>query len=276
MLRQKEAQFFLIIFCFFVFSQIALADPVIKIVANHFPPYAIENGVTIEKGNFQTCNYKNHTGFGIDVDILIEAFNIAGFNYSIRFVPFARLKRELDSGRADVTAGFFYAEDDGVPRYKYILYDIGGATHFYKKKGRVVKLNTIEDLADLEIGIVRGDSYGVLFDQAKVDGYIIKIQEATDNKQNFRKLIGGRFDVLPINDIVGEYILKKEQITSQVELLNFKLDYGTDSKQDGIHIAFSKHVDDYIVNEVKNSIKAMKKQRKIECVKSKYGITSHD
>jgi len=83
----------LILSTFLLIFQTSSANNMIRIIASDFPPYTIEKGEEIEEEIFQTCSFDHHIGYGIDVDILVRALDISGFDHSIRFVPFARLKK---------------------------------------------------------------------------------------------------------------------------------------------------------------------------------------
>ena len=94
---------FYIVFC--VPVQLQAADSTMRVGAYDFPPYMIEDGYQLDNGV---------VGYGVDVDILLEVLNRAGYTHTLRWVPFKRLRVELmEKGSIDVSDSFFF--DDEYP-----------------------------------------------------------------------------------------------------------------------------------------------------------------
>ncbi|QSP95243.1 hypothetical protein LPB19_02135 [Marinobacter salinisoli] len=100
------------------------------------------------------CSWPAHQGFGIDADFLSEVVKHAGMQPKLAFYTSARLQRELQNGRVDATAGLFHASDNGRPRYRYVLYDLGGETRFYMAADQADRLTRLDQLAELKFAMV--------------------------------------------------------------------------------------------------------------------------
>lgn len=268
------AVFFLCVFCINLPAS-SISQTVLRVIASDFPPYTIESGYLIKASDSGQCRYDDHVGYGIDIDILTTALTGARVEFSIKYVPYMRLKHELESGVADVATGLLYNTNDaGQPKWNYILYDSGGATIFYKSKDSSVEISSIEDFKGLRVGVVRGDDYGEIFAKAKEKG-LIKIEaidEANYDLQNFRKLMAKRVDVIAINNIVGPFLVKKENLINKIERLQLQFEYGRTPEENGIHIAFTWKVDNSYVDKVAKAISQMQQDGTISCIKSKYSV----
>lgn len=261
-----------------VFSSYCLfSQDTIRIIGSDFPPYTIAEGYLIPEGYYNNHYVTEHLGHGIDIDILIEALERTGLSYTLRFVPYKRLQYEMENNQADVAAGLFYSEDTmGNPKWNYVLYDIGGSTVFFKKRTSPIIIRSIEDLADLTIGVVRGDYYGQDFEEAQINGFIKEdnLVVATDDNQNFVKLMGNRIDLVAINNIVGPYIVREKELNDEVIMQPFQLNYGADPEEDGIYMAFGWYIDYRIVNRIRATVEQMIDDGTITLIKMQYGVSS--
>lgn len=256
----------------------AIAQTMIKIGAIDFPPYTIEKGFEITTSkSIGNCKIEKGIYHGIDVDFLELVLRTAGIEYKTEYFPFARLKDLIKSNAVQVIPGMLYAEDGGKPRYKYVLYNVGGYTLLYKKSDTKIKIQSVKDLKSLQVGVVRDDSYGDSFDKAIQNGTLLIKEEnkANSDEQNFEKLISGRIDLLAINNIVGPFLVKSKKWEAKVEPVSLKFQYGSDVKSNGIYFAFSQKTPDEFIEKVKESVKTLQKNKSFECIRLRYGVTSN-
>lgn len=245
-------------------SNVLAENGSLRIGAYNFPPYMIENGHQLADGA---------TGYGVDIDILREVLRRAGYKHSLRWVPFRRLQLELkEVGSIDVANAFFYGED--YPTEKQILYDLGGYSILYAAKGKFKKITDVEDLRGLTVGLVRGDSYGKKFDTL-LDGDIFDVEEVQEDKLNFSKLMAGRIDLIVINSVVGEFLVKDMGIANKVEPVALRFDYGTTPEEGGIFIRFSRQTDQKIVRKVRAAVIGLIRDGGVAKIKAAYGITDY-
>ncbi len=276
-------RFVIRLFCFFVLVTSLLpllsnAESVttLKIAFNDFPPYAIKKGYNFQPHNDQECHYKAHIGYGIDPDFLISVLENAGISYELIFLPYSRIKFMLSKGTIDASAGFFYVERNGQPKYRYTLYDIGGETLLYAKNKQADRLTELELLLSLKLAIVRDNT----FHNKDLDNWIYESKRlkptllANDYVQLFRQLDADRVDVIAVNSVVGDYMMKTLNLTG-IKASPLRLKYGEDPLSDGIHIAMRRGTPDNIFDRVDASAKSLIEQGAFKCIQKKYGVMSN-
>jgi ABC-type amino acid transport substrate-binding protein len=261
-----------------MFSPIAFADTTIKVGASDFPPYAIEKGFEVlASKKIGSCKIEKGIYHGIDIDYLQAVLKKANIKYTIEYFPFARLKEQMKTNDIHMIPGMLYAEDNAKPRYQYVMYDAGGSTLLFKKKDAKINVGKPEDLKHLQIGVVRDDSYGDAFAEAVKAGYI-QIKDAnlaTDDSQNFEKLINSRIDLVAINNIVGHYLVKSKDLTEKVEPIALQFRYGVNPKANGVYFAFGQQVGQDVIQKVAKAVDDLKKTKTLECIRLHYGISSN-
>lgn len=248
----------------------AQSTPVLSLSFSHFPPYAIKGGIEIAAPKSERCEAVNYAGYGIDVDFLVEVVKHASMDFEIRFVPQARLALGLHNIGMDLTSGIFYSEEDGVPRYQYQLYDIGGATAFLAHEAAVNSIQSFNDIKRVRVGAVRGE----YFHDEKMHAWIRdknnkQVFTANNYHHLFKMLEARRVDVIAVNDVVGRYILRTERWDG-IKFTSFRIPYGQDPEKDGIYIAASKTLDKKIFEQLQKSTESLLQSMTLECIKSAY------
>ncbi len=244
---------------------------------NDFPPYAIEEGYNISSRKNGICSYSEHIGFGIDPDFLIAVVSHAGMDSYLVFHPYARTKSLLKNNEIDATAGFFYKEINGRPKYRYILYDMGGLTKVYAKNNVAEGLTKFRQLKFLKLGVVREEYFhnAVLNEAIYKSKSIIPALFANSYHQLFNALAEGRVEVVAANNVVGDYILANMGMY-EVEASPLQFSYGNDPKQDGIYIAVSTAIADDIFYRLKKSAQKLLEHGYFRCIQEKYGVVSNN
>ncbi len=62
-------------------------------------------------------------------------------------------------------------------------------------------------------------SYGSVIDDAVKGGVLPNVEKSNDSDTNVKKLLSGRFDVMPSNRYVAQYFLKQQGALDQVKEL---------------------------------------------------------
>jgi polar amino acid transport system substrate-binding protein len=197
----------------------AMAEPVVLVTA-HYPPYSME-----EDGQAK----------GVAVELVKEAFARMQQDIRIVFVPFARAINMVKAGQADAIFPFALRQDRKEFFYyttEKLLVDPGAL--FVRADSAIVFDGDFAKLVPYTIGMPRGTYQGDAFMQA-IQTYQLKIDEATDQENNVRKLLARRFDIA-----VGPRLLVQDAARRVGESDKIKLLYSGISDGDA-YVAFSVH-----------------------------------
>ncbi|QDQ28540.1 amino acid ABC transporter substrate-binding protein [Chitinimonas arctica] len=128
--------------------------------------------------------------------------------------PLVRCLRMLQDGSVDITMGLAPTEE----RSAFLLflqppYAAGSPTYFYLRSSETRRLRGYQDLAGFRIGTIRGLRY---FDEFDTDTQLNK-EEVPDLETNFRKLVAGRIDVVPVGANVAAAMLQDGQFIGRVK-----------------------------------------------------------
>jgi polar amino acid transport system substrate-binding protein len=260
------------------FTPLAHAETTFRAGASDFPPYTIEKGFEVQASKkVGNCKIEKGVYHGIDVDYLQAVLKKANIKYTIEYFPFARLKDQMNTNAIQMIPGMLYAEDNGKARYQYVMYDAGGSTLLYKKKGAKINVSNQEDLKSLQVGVVRDDSYGDTFAEAVKKGHIVikDTNQATEDVQNFEKLVNNRIDLVAVNNIVGPFLVKSKNLTDKVEAIGLQFQYGVDPKTNGVYLALNQKVSQEVVQKITKAVEELKKAKTLECIRLHYGISSN-
>jgi len=111
----------------------------------------------------------------------------------------------MRDGSADIMLGLL----DKPERREYMhLYRYLDNSHkaFYALKSRNWRVNSFEDLAGLNIGVVHGFKYFPKFDQETES---FRLNSAPSVLINLRRLLAGRVDLVIATKMEGDYIIRK-------------------------------------------------------------------
>ncbi|WP_168188274.1 ABC transporter substrate-binding protein [Hahella sp. CCB-MM4] len=165
--------------------------------------------IRIGTGEYAPWTTESSEHFGLVNRIVAEAFRRQGFTVDFVFVPWVRARADTESGRFDASSFWFRR-----PEYEtqYLLSDtifVQREVFFHLKQTKLPSWNSLEDLKDRVFGATIGYSYTQEFwDMAK--GKILQVEETSSDLVNFRKLVRGRIDVFPCEEVTGWRILNKE------------------------------------------------------------------
>ena len=163
---------------------------------------------------------------GTVVELARRVFDgIDGAEIDLRLQPWLRCLAAARSGKVDGVLKLIPKPE----RAEFLdftdpLYD--SVQRFFYLEERFpdgVQWETVADLAPYKLGIAEGSSYGPVVDEAIEKG-IVQVESAMDDKVNFQKLLKGRVDLVPNNEVMaqaaidaldaGGQIVGSEQVTS--------------------------------------------------------------
>ncbi|WP_019614636.1 substrate-binding periplasmic protein [Psychromonas ossibalaenae] len=141
------------------------------------------------------------TNNGVITVIVKAAFQRSGIQSSVKFIPWKRALKEVESGKSDILMGAYYT-DERSKTYLYSepIYDIRVGLVALKSLG-LGHYTKLQDLTPYTIGVGRGWANSDEFDQAD---YLNK-KGATNQILNVRKLFKKRVDMISISYDVFRY-----------------------------------------------------------------------
>ena len=157
---------------------------------------------------------------GLDVDLFVEAAKDAGCTVAFKEAPWARLLKEIETGKMDAAMGASitperqafanfsesYRQDEFVLFVRAGEVDQVGAAGLKAMVGKSFKLGTVRDYA-----------YGDEFDALKKHPDFAKqIDEAAGTEINIRKLISKRLDGFIENRFVTAAVARKENAGDKI------------------------------------------------------------
>lgn len=230
---------FLMITCCIFFGSYASAQS-ITLAYVDFPPYEFE-----DKGKPS----------GILVTIVEKLFEKADIPLTLKLLPFKRAYKYVKTGSNEIDGLFnFYKTQERLKFFDYTESVITNPLVFFVRKDSIVKFNTLEDLKGLKVGVMRGYTYGTDFDNST----LFSREAANSHKLNFIKLVYGRIDVYPCDQLVGIHVAMKNNLMSELQILTTPL-----KVMDG-YIGFTKGKHSDIIGKINKIIREMHQNGEIE------------
>ncbi|MCP3927047.1 MAG: transporter substrate-binding domain-containing protein [Desulfobacterales bacterium] len=166
-----------------------------------------KNMIVIANGEWQPFISKNLKHYGVFCHILKEAFASEGVKVIYKWVPWNRAYVLTQRGEFDATAAWIPTSE----RKKHFYYSstilVNQKVFFHLKSFRF-DWRTIDDLHDINIGIVLGFTYGEKFDNAVKTGKLQVFRESSESK-NFFLLLKGRIQIYPQEIDAGYAFINK-------------------------------------------------------------------
>ncbi|WP_415401739.1 substrate-binding periplasmic protein [Tateyamaria sp. SN3-11] len=138
---------------------------------------------------------------GFMTEIVIEAFDRAGYGSDVAFLPWKRAFEGTRDGKYDALFTMWYREE----REEFFLFSDPLPSNELVLLVRAGEGGTFEGYDKLQgktIGVVRGYAAPPGFEEAK-----LKVSEARDDEENLRKLLRGRIDMALTDRIVAQHII---------------------------------------------------------------------
>lgn len=199
----------------------------IKLTSLEWPPYS---GASLENQ-------------GASVAVAKEALKAMGHSVTVEFFPW---QRAVNMGlKNPAYEGYFpeYYADGLDCTFSEKMGD--SPLGFAEQASKPITWNSLEDLAAYNIGTVRGYVNTAAFDQKVAQGDL-KVDPASDDITNLRKIAAGRLALAVIDQNVLNYLLATDNsIAAQKDKISFNSNL---LENKGLHICFkkdSKYVDDF-------------------------------
>lgn len=181
---------FILIVCVIGFSSKVSAATTLVIATGELPPYVSEN----KNESFLT-------------EVLNEVAREMGVKFEFKFMPWKRCELALENQDAWGAVPYVQTPERGKKYYfSEKLFNRQAKFFSYSPDGRrkQIPYAGLSDLKGYVIGGVRGYYYEQPLLQAG-----LQVELVTTDEQNFRKLKAGKVDLIPSDEVVGFYIIKK-------------------------------------------------------------------
>ncbi len=131
---------------------------------------------------------------------------------------------------------------------------------FFVRNDSTLNFDSMEDLKGLLIGVMRGYTYGKVFDES-----LLFDKEATDSHEaNMRKVIRSRIHAYPCDKYVGIYVARKSGLLKQLKILPKPLRI-----MDG-HVGFTKGKHGELIGKINLEFEKMKESGEIDRIINTY------
>ncbi|CTQ75461.1 substrate-binding periplasmic protein [Roseibium alexandrii] len=225
----------------------------LQVMTEEYPPYNYQVGGEL---------------MGLSVEIMEEIFNRTASGHSrsdISLLPWAR-GYNLTLQRSGHALFSTTRTPDRESLFKWVGPFVPTVVGLIAKKSRNLNIQTVQDLADLRIGVVK-DDIGQLLLQAKgvPDD---RIEAVLSNDQNFRKLIAGRVDAISYETRVTRWALQTRDVALDEYETVYELDRGE------LYLALHHQTPDDLVGLLQSVFDTMVDDGTHAQILQRYGIKS--
>ena len=149
--------------------------------------------VAVDSQNAPFMFARGESAEGLYPLLIRAAFERMDGMVRLEAVPWSRALRQLDQAECGVAG--IYKNSDRLQKYDFSAPIFVERVRLYSRRERGLVFSGVQDLAGLRVGVIRGWSYGDVFDDARRAGRLLAEEVAAD-AQNFSKLASGRLDAV--------------------------------------------------------------------------------
>ncbi len=203
-------------------------------------------------------------GQGFLTAVTKAAFEEAGHEAGLEFMPWARSMLEVKQGDRDVLMGAYYSEErDETYAFSEVIYDTNVGLVALRELG-VDGFDSLRDLSEYTIGFGRGWATTEEFDNAD---YLNK-EAAKNNVLNVRKLYEGRIDMIAMNFDRFNRIVRDEGLNPERAVF---LD--PPLKTSGLYLMVSEALDDteQLVADFNQGLATLREKGRYDAILQRYG-----
>ncbi|MCX4028585.1 substrate-binding periplasmic protein [Spartinivicinus marinus] len=223
--------------------QVSIANEHIKIITEYFPPYSIYIDGQLEGISTEivktVLNDLKLNGLRISVYPWVRAYNIALTEKNTLIFPLGRNKRreKLFKWVGVISPAQFY------------LFSLHNRDD--------ILISSLNEAKQYTLGTVMND----VREQYLIDkGFKIgsEISTSLNHDQNLFKLLKGRIDLWPMNELAAYYLVKKRKLLPKYTIK--KVFHLADLSTEGYYMAFNKDTDNNTVSKFKESLNKIKRE----------------
>lgn len=208
---------------------------------------------------------KHKVGPGIDVEIAKKALENAGYDVDFEIVPWGRVLKDLELGKADLTTTLSFKEerdsylDWSEPYRKTTTYV------FFMRKDDNRAIKSFDDIKPLTVGAVKKFTYPDEIETNKD----LKLTRAKDLSDAAQMLLKKRVDVVIANSVQGVWELREAGLLDQLRTAEFEL--LSEDRGRGTMMGFSKkRKQKEILDAFNQELKKMIESGEFQAIHDKY------
>ncbi len=167
--------------------------------------------ITLATGEYQPYSSESMDGYGFVSEVLTAAFGEVGIEPEFVFYPWNRCEKVITDGK--IYATFPYVQNEPrKKKYNFSDYSVSSTRFlfFYHKSNDKIKsgfsYDELTDLLPYKIALLEGYFTTEILKNAGLESTFDK---TVDEVSALRKLIAGRVDFVPLNELVGRQLIKK-------------------------------------------------------------------
>lgn len=145
------------------------------------------------------------SGGGAAVQIVRSAFERAGYDLEIKWLPWARAIKEAEDGGFDGVLGVWYTAER-AQLFTYSKPFFKNEIVFFKRRNEPINYHSLRDIRQYRIGVTRNSGP---HEWLKTD-YSKNIDLVGNASLNIKKLMAKRFDLMADEKLGIQYILNNE------------------------------------------------------------------
>ena len=200
--------------------------------------------------------YEQQPRKGLATEIVIEAFERAGYSVEVSIKPWRRVLAEAEKGMVDVLIGLWFNEQ----RASNFLYSdpyYVNQISFISDQSEVISYQKLDDLKGLKIGVRKGASFGHNFDNAAA----LNKTPMVNALSMLKMLALGRIDIGIGDHLILSRLMQKNKMLN--EQLKFVEPAYTERE---LHMAIVKSLADHqaIVSAFNHHLRKMKQQGRVK------------
>jgi polar amino acid transport system substrate-binding protein len=167
-----------------------------------FPAHADPPLIKLATLNWQPYVSEELDGGGFTTEIVRLAFEKAGYQTEVTYMPWIRVLAEVKKGTFDAMYPAYYS-DSRSRDYALSAPIANGPLILCKRSDRPLNYHSLEDLRPYIVGVVRGYVNTAAFDASD---FITK-KIVNNDKQNLLKVLTGRIDLAVIDMYTAQHII---------------------------------------------------------------------
>lgn len=165
--------------------------------------------ITIATGEYSPFTVQDSKYGGFVNRVIKEAFSRQGVTVEFSYLPWKRALEETRSGKLAASSFWFFDQE----REKEFIHSAPISEHrellFHLSSISLPEWQNITDLSKFTFGATRGYTYTTEFWEGAKSGKL-NVSEIVSDEQNFQKLIAGRVDVFPVDEVTGWQLINSK------------------------------------------------------------------
>lgn len=228
--------------------------------------YADQSPILLTTGEWAPYVGKSLPENGVTSEIITEVFKEMGIRHQYKFLPWKRAELLVSRGKS--FAAYPYVKTPEREKEFYFSDRIAYSTgrfFFIKSKMKKITYEKLEDLSQFKIGGALGYWY-----EKKLQAVNPKYQAVKLEETNIKKLMKGRIELTPIDELTG-WLLIKQIFPNQVDQFD-TLDKPLNQSE--LYLMVSKDYPDAkkILSAFNKSLNVIRKKGIYDKILKKYGI----